>query len=186
MESESKPLVSLSIYSEGFCYHTWDSTCKMHGISPGVCISSIIPEKTGVAWPKFQIQFMFNHRSFLTGVLSITALTAFSLSSFAKDWRRWLKCDFRCCTLASSALICSSCSRLCSFFWQGSRIEETTSVIPFMQTTACWIPKLMNAGRSLLLTLSGTIGRVASSQAFVESGSCFALLLFSSLWSWDP
>lgn len=46
----------------------------------------------------------------------------------------------------------------CSLFWQVNRIEEMTSVIPSMLTTACWIQRPMNAGRSLLLTHSGTIG----------------------------
>lgn len=44
-----------------------------------------------------------------------------------------------------------------------------TSAIPFMRTTASWIRKLMSAGRSLLRTLSGTIGRVTPNEAFVES-----------------
>lgn len=46
----------------------------------------------------------------------------------------------------------------CSLFWQVNRIEEMTSVIPSMLTTACWIQRPMNAGRSLLLTHSEIIG----------------------------
>ena len=50
----------------------------------------------------------------------------------------------------------------CSLFWQVNRIEEMTSVIPSMLTTACWIRRPMNAGRSLLLTHSGTIGTTST------------------------
>lgn len=45
-----------------------------------------------------------------------------------------------------------------SLFWQVSRIEEMTSVIPSMLTTVCWIQRPTNAGRSLLLTHFETIG----------------------------
>lgn len=49
-----------------------------------------------------------------------------------------------------------------SLFWQVNRIEETTSVIPSMLTTVYWIQRPTSAGRSLLLTHSGTIGTAST------------------------
>lgn len=47
-------------------------------------------------------------------------------------------------------------------FWQVSKIGELTSVIPSMLTTACWILRPTNAGRSLLRTPSGTTGKTST------------------------
>lgn len=68
---------------------------------------------------------------------------------------------------------CSPVILTSSLFPQVSRIEELTSVTPSMPTTACWILRPTNAGRSLLLTHSGTIG--TTSTAFTTkllSNSC--------------
>lgn len=132
-------------------------------------------------------------RNFISSCCSTTGVSrlvasfynraAFSLSAFSRGWRRLTKCAFSCCTLGRFSSPSSSCSHSCLFFRQGSRIEGTTSVTLFMRTTACWIRKLTNAGRSLLLTLSGIIGRAAApSGAFVESRkllcwACYLVLL---------
>lgn len=55
-----------------------------------------------------------------------------------------------------------------------------TSVTPFMQTTACWIQKPMNAGRSLPLTPFGTTGKDAPTQPSVGRGKWEDALLASS------
>lgn len=119
-----------------------------------------------MAWPKFPLPFVF--RGLLTGVLFIL-LHGRCLSTVAEDWRNLSNCALGCCTVQCFCSPSLSCSHPRLFFRQGSRIEEMTSAIPFMRTTASWIRKLMSAGRSLLRTLSGTIGRAAPNEAFVES-----------------
>lgn len=110
--------------------------------------------------------------------LSITTLPSLSPPSHGAEegWQSVLLVTAHWGTSPPS----SSCSHSCPFFRQGSRIDEMTSVTLFTPTTACWIQKLMNAGRSLLLTLSGIIGRAADpSGAFVESWKllCWACYL---------
>lgn len=119
-----------------------------------------------MTWPKFPLPFVF--RSLLTGVLFIS-LCCLCLSTVAGDWRSLSECALVCGTVRCFCSPSPSCSHPRLFFRQGSRIEEMTSAIPFMRTTASWIRKLMSAGRSLLRTLSGTIGRVTPNEAFVES-----------------
>lgn len=160
---------------------------------PDICIPSSIAEKTRVAWPKFLIKIKLKHRSpSASRYFYIAPLPSVSPSGqgTARN-RRWpSNCAFSLHTAVTLLpfFILLAPNSLCSFFWQGSRIEEMTSVTPFMRTTACWIQKPTNAGRSLLLTPFGTIGRAAPRQALVGRGKppCFAASLFLSVKQSSP
>lgn len=88
--------------------------------------------------------------------------SAFLLTTFVKDARnrkRQWQCPIFCweflCFLCSFSSIDVS--------WQVNRTEGMTSAIPSMLTTACWILRPTNAGKSLLLIHSETTGTTSTS-----------------------
>lgn len=125
----------------------------MHGMSICLFISvTFIAEAAGVTYSQFYIKLIAKQDRVprLLAQCSFICSAGLSVSSNLQGHKG-------CCWRSEP-----SSHSPPSLSWQVNRIEEMTSVIPSMLTIACWIQRPMNAGRSLQLTRSGTIGTAST------------------------
>lgn len=127
-----------------------------------LCQTAFIAEAAGATCLWFYIKFISQQGQSLKGSSSVLPpiLLWFLSAHICKG------CQQREKTASVRLAVgghCTSAFMLpCFLFRQVNRIEEMTSVTPFMLTTACWIRRPMNAGRSPLLIHSGTIGTAST------------------------